>query len=161
MVRDVRKNYPGLTVETLKSGKKRARVRFEGHPNRKIRLNIRMDQPKFSEHYWNARVGIALEYEPETTAVRQSIQWLTDKCLLHLERMVEADQAAAPGQEAQVRERPRRRGRGRDRRAARRQGRGDRAAVQRVLRAGPHLQPPEDRRQAQARAREEDGEGAA
>ena len=95
MVRDVRKNYPGLTVETLKSGKKRARVRFEGHPNRKIRLNIRMDQPKFSEHYWNARVGIALEYEPETTAVRQSIQWLTDKCLLHLERMVEADQAAA------------------------------------------------------------------
>lgn len=95
MVRDVRKNYPGLTVETLKSGKKRIRVRVEGQPNRKIRLHIGMNHPKFSEHYWNARAGIELEYEPETTAVRQSIQWLTDKYLLHLERMVEAGQAAA------------------------------------------------------------------
>jgi integrase len=95
MVNDMRKNYPGLTVETLKSGKKRIRVRAEGQPNRKIRLNVGMDHPKFSEHYWSARNGIELEYEPETTAVRQSIQWLTDKYLIHLERMVDARQSAA------------------------------------------------------------------
>lgn len=94
MVTDVRTNYPGLTVETLKSGKKRIRVRVEGFPNRKIRLNVDLDHPKFSEHYWNARAGIELEAEPKTTAVRQSLQWLTDKYLMHLERMVYAGQAS-------------------------------------------------------------------
>lgn len=94
MVDDMRTNYPGLTIETLKSGKKRIRVRVAGFPNRKIRLNVGLDHPKFSEHYWSARAGIGLEGEPETTAVRQSIQWLTDKYLLHLERMVEANQAS-------------------------------------------------------------------
>lgn len=94
MVNDVRINYPGLTVETLKSGKKRIRVRVEGFPNRKVRLHVDFDHPKFSEHYWNARAGIELEAEPETLAIRQSIQWLTDKYLLHLERMVAAGQAS-------------------------------------------------------------------
>ncbi|NOX41186.1 MAG: tyrosine-type recombinase/integrase [Alphaproteobacteria bacterium] len=94
MVNDVRKNYPGLTIETLKSGKQRIRVRVEGFPNRKIRLNVGLDHPKFSEHYWSARAGVGLEFEPESTAVRQSIKWLTDKYLLHLERMVAAGQAS-------------------------------------------------------------------
>lgn len=94
MVDDVRTNYPGLTIERMKSGKKRIRVRVEGHPNRKIRLHIEIDHPKFSEHYWNARAGIELEAEPETTAVRQSLQWLTDKYPIHLERMVLAGQTS-------------------------------------------------------------------
>ncbi|MBQ4826600.1 tyrosine-type recombinase/integrase [Leisingera sp. HS039] len=94
MVTDVRKNYPGLTIETLPSGKQRLRVRVEGKPNRKIRLNVDLDHPKFSEHYWSARAGIQLPFEPETTAVRHSIQWLTDKYLIHLENMVEARQAS-------------------------------------------------------------------
>lgn len=94
MVSEMRKNYPGMTVEILPSGAKRIRVRVEGKPNRKIRLNVGMDHPKFSEHYWSARAGVELEFEAESTAVRQSIQWLTDKYLLHLERMVEAGQAS-------------------------------------------------------------------
>lgn len=94
MVTDVRKNYPGLTVERLPSGKERLRVRVEGKPNRKIRLNVDLDHPKFSEHYWSARAGIQLPFEPETTAVRHSIQWLTDKYLAHLQRMVDARQAS-------------------------------------------------------------------
>ena len=67
----------------------------EGYPNRKIRLNVGMDHPKFSEHYWSRRAGIELKHEPETTTVRQSIQWLRDKYLQHLERIVEARQASA------------------------------------------------------------------
>lgn len=94
MVNDMRTNYPGLTIETLKSGKKRIRVRVEGYPNRKIRLHVGLDHPKFSEHYWNARAGVELKSEPETTAIQQSIQWLVDKYLMHLERMVDAGQAA-------------------------------------------------------------------
>ncbi|MBT2130087.1 tyrosine-type recombinase/integrase [Aliiroseovarius lamellibrachiae] len=94
MVDNMRKNFPGLTVETLKSGKQRLRVRVEGFPNRKIRINVDLDHPKFSEHYWSARAGIELEYEPASLAVRQSIKWLTDKYLLHLEKMVAAKQAS-------------------------------------------------------------------
>lgn len=67
----------------------------EGYPNRKIRLNVGMDHPKFSELYWSRRAGIELKHEPETTTVRQSIQWLRDKYLQHLERIVEARQASA------------------------------------------------------------------
>ncbi len=94
MVTDVRKNFPGLTVETLKSGKQRIRVRVEGKPNQKIRINVGMEHPKFSEHYWSAREGVELPSEPETTATRRSIQWLTDKYLIHLERMCKAGQAS-------------------------------------------------------------------
>jgi integrase len=94
MVNDVRKNYPGLTIETLKSGKQRIRVRVEGFPNKKIRINVNLDHPKFSEHYWNARAGIELEAERESSAIRHSIQWLTDKYLIHLVRMVDSGQAS-------------------------------------------------------------------
>lgn len=94
MVIDMRKHYPGLLIDTMKSGNKRIRVRVEGKPNKKIRLNVDLDHQKFSEHYWNARAGIGLESEPETTAIRQSIQWLTDKYLNHLSCMVEAGQAS-------------------------------------------------------------------
>lgn len=94
MVNDVRKNYPGLTIETLKSGNKRIRVRVEGNPNRKVTLSVDLDHPQFSEHYWNARAGVKLEANPVTTAVRSSLQWLTDKYLAHLEAMVEAKQAS-------------------------------------------------------------------
>lgn len=92
----MRTNFQGLTVENLPSGRKRIRVRVEGNPNRKIRLHVDMDHPKFSEHYWNARAGIELEAEPETETaiIRQSIQWLTDKYLVHLGRMVKAGQAS-------------------------------------------------------------------
>lgn len=34
-------------------------------------------------------------FDHEATAVRQSIKWLTDKYLLHLERLFEANHASA------------------------------------------------------------------
>lgn len=94
MVTDVRKNYAGLTEETMASGRKRLRVRVEGKPNKKITLNVALDHPKFSEHYWSARAGIQLPAEPASQAVRYSLQWLTDHYLIHLEKMVDADQAS-------------------------------------------------------------------
>jgi len=94
MVIDMRKNYPGLTIEKLPSGTHRLRVRVEGKPNKKIKLNVALDHPRFSEHYWNARAGVELPNEPETTAIRNSIQWLTEKYLAHLEKMVRAGQAS-------------------------------------------------------------------
>jgi hypothetical protein len=94
MVSVVRKNYQGLTIENLPSGKQRVRVRVEGFPNKKIRLNVGIDHPKLSEHYWNARAGTELEAEPESYAVRRSLAWLVEKYLTHLENMVEANQAS-------------------------------------------------------------------
>lgn len=90
MVNSVRKSYPGLTEETLKSGKKRLRVRVEGNRNKKITLLVNLDHPKFSEHYCSARDGVQLPAEPESKAPRRSIQWLVDKFLIHLENQVEA-----------------------------------------------------------------------
>lgn len=90
MVSNMRKNYPGLTIETLKSGNVRVRVRVEGQPNRKIVVKVPIDHPKFSEHYWNARAGVQLPEEPVSTAIRRSLRWLADNYLDHLEHMVQA-----------------------------------------------------------------------
>jgi len=94
MVTDMRKNYPGLTVETLPSGSTRIRVRVEGNPNRKIVLSVGLDHPHFSEHYHAARAGQKIEPRAETVAVPRSMDWLKDKYLAHLERMVEASLAS-------------------------------------------------------------------
>lgn len=94
MVTDMRKNYPGLTVETLPSGAKRIRVRVEGSPNRKIVLSVGLDNPQFSEHYHAARAGQKVSPKTETAAVPRSLDWLKDKYLAHLDRMVAADLAS-------------------------------------------------------------------
>ncbi len=90
----LRKNYPGLTRENLPSGRDRLRVRVEGQPGRKITLQVPLDHPRFSEHYWSARAGTQLPHEPETYAVRRSLQWLADKYLIYLSRMVDAGQTS-------------------------------------------------------------------
>lgn len=94
VVKSMRLKFPGLITERLPSGKNRIRVRVEGNKNKKIRLNVGLDHPKFNEHYLAARAGIELPFEPETTAIRHSIKWLADKYLLHLEKMVDAGQAS-------------------------------------------------------------------
>ncbi|OWU84054.1 hypothetical protein ATO6_15500 [Oceanicola sp. 22II-s10i] len=70
------------------------RVRVEGNPNRKIVLSIGLDHPHFSEHYYAARAGQKINPKAETAAVPRSLDWLKDKYLAHLERMVAAGQAS-------------------------------------------------------------------
>jgi integrase len=85
-------DFPGLLKEKLPSGNVRYRVRVEGKPRKRVRLHIDPDHKDFVEHYHAARVGI--EIKPDTTAaesaIRGSVNWLTQKYQTWLEEQVRA-----------------------------------------------------------------------
>jgi integrase len=70
----------------------RYRVRPEGNPKKKIRLNVSPDHPNFIEEYLTARAGFppSPNADPASKAIPQSIEWLTIKYGQAMDTMVEA-----------------------------------------------------------------------
>ncbi|SMO95142.1 Phage integrase family protein [Thalassovita litoralis] len=86
--------YPGLVEERLPSGNLRYRVRPEGNPKRKIRLNVTPDHPDFVEEYLAARAGAkpVLQEDPAAKSIPQSIEWLAIKYGIAMDAMVKSGQ---------------------------------------------------------------------
>ncbi|PTM75830.1 tyrosine recombinase XerC [Cereibacter johrii] len=92
---DVKHNFPGLLREKLPSGAIRFRVRAEGNKLLRTAIPVGPDHADFYHHYTAAREGRRWEGPPpESKAVAHSIQWLVDKYLAHLGRLVDAGQAS-------------------------------------------------------------------
>jgi integrase len=89
--------FPGLLREKLPSGAIRYRVRVEGKPHCRVRLQVDPEHKDFLDHYRAARRGIALKpgAAPADNTVRGSIAWLTFKHLDDLENRVNAGLASA------------------------------------------------------------------
>lgn len=81
----MRANFPGLLIERHKSGNLRYRVRVIGDKARRIAIPVGPDHAEFSRHYAAARYGETYAAPPVTKAAPQSLQWLTDRYLAHLE----------------------------------------------------------------------------
>ena len=79
--------YPGLTQETLKSGKRRFRVRVRGQPGRTITLPIGPGEPGFDALFDAARAGRKLDPVKPQVAQRGTLRALCDGYLVHLEEM--------------------------------------------------------------------------
>lgn len=92
----MRVNYPGLFSERLPSGKLRWRVRKEGSPGIKTKLNVPPDHPRFNEHYHAARAGIQLPPEAESiSAIKGSVGWLVESYVAAMNQMQQDGQLAA------------------------------------------------------------------
>lgn len=82
---------PGLLQERHRNGTPRWRVRVEGDKTRRITLPVGPDSPDFLHHYHAARVG-ELWQPGKTQAVERSLDWLCQRYLDYLARMVAAGQ---------------------------------------------------------------------
>ena len=84
-------DYPGLLIERHRNGSLRYRVRVEGQKSRRIHIPVSPDHQDFANYYWAARAGE--EWKPaRPRALDHSLDWLKDKYLEYLERMVAAGQ---------------------------------------------------------------------
>ena len=87
----MRVNFPGLLVERHRNGTLRYRVRVEGQKTRRIHIPVGPDDPDFPNYYYAARAGE--RWEPSRPrAVEHSLDWLCQRYLDHLEKMVNAGQ---------------------------------------------------------------------
>lgn len=87
--------FPGWFSEILPSGNTRHIVRVKGQKARKITVPVGPEHPDFLEHYRAARVGEKWEGAPAVVqAPRESVDWLREKYLAHLARMVEGGNAS-------------------------------------------------------------------
>lgn len=94
-VTSVKLHHPGLWAEKLPSGSTRYRVRAEGRKTKVTVIPVAPDHPDFWDHYRAARAGEKWTgTATKTTAVAHSIEWLVEKYLAHLARVVEAGQAS-------------------------------------------------------------------
>lgn len=82
-------NYPGFLIEKNRNGSPRYRVRVEGRKGTKITIPVGPDDPDFANHYYAARQGERWE-SSEPQAVEKSLDWLKDRYLKYLEKMVAA-----------------------------------------------------------------------
>lgn len=90
----MRVDFPGLLIERHRNGSPRYRVRVEGDKTRRIPVPVGPDHPDFANHYWSARLGERWHPGARTRPVRQSLDWLVQEYLAHLERRVHAGQAS-------------------------------------------------------------------
>lgn len=90
---DVKIHFPGYLVERNRNGSPRYRVRVEGQKARKITIPVGHDHPDFPNHYFAARAGEQWEAS-KPKAVDRSLDWLSDRYLAHLKKMVDAGHRA-------------------------------------------------------------------
>ncbi|MBP0484639.1 tyrosine-type recombinase/integrase [Sagittula salina] len=87
--------FPGWYSETLPSGNVRHVVRKQGDKRKKTTVPVGPEHPEFLEHYRAARAGEKWHGEAvKPQAPRQSLDWLREKYLDHLERMVKGGNAS-------------------------------------------------------------------
>lgn len=90
----VKLGYDGLLIEPMKSGNMRYRVRVKGDKKRRITLSVGPEHPEFHQIYLAAREGIKMKpTEAATEAERDTVEWLVDNYLAHLEQQVANGQA--------------------------------------------------------------------
>lgn len=90
----MRVNLPGLLVERHRNGSPRYRVRVEGDRTRRIAIPVGPDHPDFAHHYHAARSGEV--WQPnQSVIVERSIDWICQRYLDYLARMVTAGQMSA------------------------------------------------------------------
>ena len=86
----MRVDYPGLLIEPLKGGM-RYRVRVIGDKKRRVAIPVGPDHPDFKRHYDAARYGETYAAPPITKAARNSLRWLVERYLSHLDAKAAAD----------------------------------------------------------------------
>lgn len=87
---DVRVHFPGFLIERNRNGSARYRVRVEGQKGRKITIPVGPEDPDFANHYYAARQGDVWQPQ-ETKAIDRSLDWLKDRYLQYLTKMVSAE----------------------------------------------------------------------
>lgn len=90
----MRVDFPGLLIERHRNGSLRYRVRVEGNKGKRIPIPVGPDHTDFANHYWSARIGELWRPGVRKEPVRQSMDWLAQGYLAHLERLVKAGQAS-------------------------------------------------------------------
>ncbi|MGN7867730.1 tyrosine-type recombinase/integrase [Paracoccus sp. 22332] len=90
----MRVNYPGLLIEKHRNGSLRYRVRVEGDKTRRIAIPVGPDDADFLNHYYAARLGASWVPEAKKDVQRQSLDWLMQGYIAHLERLVKAKLAS-------------------------------------------------------------------
>lgn len=101
----VKLDYPGLLCERLPSGSVRYRVRMAKNKAKRTRLHVTPDHPNFREHYHAARQGIQLppETDAEEQTITNSIGWLVQKYIAHMDTQVDNGQLHAGTRQYRVR----------------------------------------------------------
>lgn len=87
----VRVDFPGLLIERHRNGTLRYRVRVEGQKSRRIHIPVGPEDPDFPNYYHAARAGDAW-HPPRPSAIERSLEWLCQRYLDHLEKMVRSGQ---------------------------------------------------------------------
>jgi len=90
-VSDLRVDFPGLLIERHRNGTMRYRVRVEGNKARRIAIPVTPEDPGFANYYYAARAGEQWQPPRERNAER-SLDWLCQRYLDFLSKMVEAGQ---------------------------------------------------------------------
>lgn len=87
----MRVNFPGFLTERNRNGSPRYRVRVENNNSRKLTIPVGPLHPDFPNHYYAARMG-EIWNPVSVEAVERSLDWLTDRYLKFLSKMVDAGQ---------------------------------------------------------------------
>lgn len=87
----MRIHLTGFVIEKNRNGSPRYRVRVEGQPGRKITIPVGPEHRDFQNYYQAARIGETWT-PPKEQAPEQSLDWLKDRYMDFLKRMVQAGQ---------------------------------------------------------------------